>query len=139
MTSAPPPAFGAQPPPAAMPTPTMNEVAPPSKPWGAPPPAQGLAQYRVDAGGPAALPLPPPSGRAYNAGAMGTPMPGPPAMPQIPPYGAMPMPGPAGGQGPMSAPVPVQVSKGGIVFLIIGLSAVIAVLILVVVWALLLR
>ena len=92
----------------------------------------------MDAGGPAALPLPPPSGRAYsNAGAMGTPMPGPPAMPQIPGYGAMPVPGPGGG--PMSAPVPAQVSKGGIVFLIIGLSAVIAVLILVVVWALLLR
>jgi len=48
---------------------------------------------------------------------------------------------------PMGAPIAAssyaaplaQASRGGIVFIIIGLSAVIAVLILVVVWALLLR
>jgi uncharacterized membrane protein YuzA (DUF378 family) len=37
------------------------------------------------------------------------------------------------------APMPVQASKGGLVYLIIGLSAVIAVLILVIIWALVLR
>jgi hypothetical protein len=80
----------------------------------------------MDPQSPAALPLPPPSGRNFT-GAMAA-MPQPPAMP--PPYGAMPMQAP-----PPTAPA----SKGGIVFLIIGLSAVIAVLILVIVWALLLR
>jgi serine/threonine protein phosphatase PrpC len=149
MTSNPPPGFGSPPAspgfgvaPTPGPTPTMNEIAaPPSKAWGSamyppmpnPPPGAppGIAQYRIDAGGPASLPLPPASGRNTGAmAAMGTPLPAPAAMPQMPPpYGAM----------PMQVAVASPPSRGGIVFLIIGLSAVIAVLILVVVWALLLR
>ena len=146
--------------------PTLNEMAqapPPSQPWtsgqypplsGAPAVQQGqgpaappgLAPYRLDAG-PGALPLPPASGGARPYGAQGqpqqgygqgTPMPGP----GLHAAGFAPVPGgfapPGAMQGPMGAP-PVQASKGGLVFLIIGMSAVIAILILVVVWALWLR
>jgi serine/threonine protein phosphatase PrpC len=180
--AAPSPAFGHQP------APTLNEIAPPSKPWtsgqfaplpptppagpvaptavpppvapfapAAPapgptvngpsqPPPPGLAAYRLDAG-PAALPLPPPSGRAFGqqqAYGGGTPMPAPAPSFGAPPVvtaaqgGLTPAPGgfaPPGGALPATAPA----SKGGIVYIIIGLSAVIAILILVVVWALWLR
>jgi protein phosphatase len=134
--------------------PTLNEAPPASQPWtsgqynpmagtpavqqgpAAPPP--GLAPYRLDAGA-----LPPASARPYGAQGQqqqaygGTPLPGlhPSGFPQPAPGGFAP---PGALQGPMSA-APVQQSKGGLVFLIIGMSAVIAILILVVVWALLLR
>lgn len=140
--------------PAPVSAPTLNEplAPPPSQPWtsgqynplpgtgqqGAPAAPPGLAPYRLDA---AALPLPPTSVRpgGVQQGYGGTPMPGPglnaAGYPQPPPGGFAP---PGALQGPMGAP-PVQASKGGLVFLIIGMSAVIAILILVVVWALWLR
>jgi protein phosphatase len=140
--------------------PTLNEQPPPSQQWGSgmyqPPPAapaapvQGLAPYRIDAT-PAALPLPPSSLRpgaapppGYGGPAGGTAIPGPGA-----PLASMSGGGGGGGFGPppptpgaiqapmgLTAPEP---SKGGLVFLIIGLSGIIAILILVVVWALWLR
>jgi hypothetical protein len=50
-----------------------------------------------------------------------------------------PAPTPGAIQAPMPMTAPAPVSKGGLVYLIIGLSAVIAILILVIVWALWLR
>jgi len=119
--------------------PTLNEQAPTSQQWGsgqfqpppgavAPPP--GLAPYRIDA----ALPLPPASlrpmgghsapygGPAPMQGGFGTPPPTPGAI-----------------QAPVGVTAPEPAAKGGLVFLIIGMSAVIAILILVIVWALWLR
>ena len=114
-------------------------------------PQPGLAAYRVD---PNALPLPPASGRAYGQqplGSMGAP-PGaaPGYSPQnhspqnaggfTPPPGGFAPPAPMGAPlaGPYAAPAP-PAARGGIVYIIIGLSAVIAVLILVVISALVLR
>ena len=136
------------------PGPTMNE-APASQPWssgmynGQPipagqgaqgpslalPPPSALGAYQVDAGA-GALPLPPASNRAaYSAPGPThvTAAPGGPSQAQYPnaapiPYSAMP---------PSSTAAPA--SRGGIVFVIIGLSALVAVLILVVVWAIWLR
>jgi protein phosphatase len=129
--------------------PTLNEplVGPPSargQPWtsemyNGPPvtggpqgpqmqPPAGLGGYRLD-GGAGGLPLPPP--RVYGAQPGGPqPMPGM-GQPMGAPMGAQFGPGMQGGVSPAA--------RGGIVFVIIGLSAVIAVLILVVVWALWLR
>jgi serine/threonine protein phosphatase PrpC len=141
--------------------PTLNDMPAqgqaPAQPWtsgqfnpvpgaGSPGPAlppSSLQPYRLDAG-PGALPLPPASARPYGAqgpqpGYGSTPLPGPglnpSGFPQPAPGGFAP---PGAMAGPMSA-APVQASKGGLVFLIIGMSAVIAILILVVVWALVLR
>ena len=164
----PAPTFGAPPAPGSNPghghnhvappasAPTLNEP-PPSQQWGSgqyqPPPAAasplpgaspGLAPYRIDAG-PAALPLPPPSLRplggnsAPYAGAHQPPA-APPmqsASPQMGGFGPPP-PTPGAIQAPLGL-APEPASKGGLVFLIIGMSAVIAILILVVVWALWLR
>jgi PPM family protein phosphatase len=125
----------AYPPPAQGPGPTLPDQARPggaASPWGGgmhpggqPPPGQpgNLAQYRLESGA-GALPLPPPSGRSY--GGFGPAPSGPP--------GAM----GAGMSGPYSS-TPARPAKGGIVFVIIGLSAVIAVLILILLWALVLR
>lgn len=113
-------------------------------PASTPPP--GLAAYRLDAG-PAGLPLPPASrgfGAApqsgYAPGGGGTPLPGPISVPG----GFTPAPGGFAPPSPSGAPPalyggPPPPSRGGIVFVILGMSAVIAVLILVVVWALWLR
>jgi serine/threonine protein phosphatase PrpC len=111
-------------------------------------PAPGLAAYRLDAG-PASLPLPPVSrgygappsqqvGYAPNAG--GTPLPGPASMPGgfTPAPGGFAPPSPSGGPPALYGQAQPP-SRGGIVFVILGMSAVIAVLILVVVWALWLR
>jgi PPM family protein phosphatase len=129
------------------PTPTMAEAPPSGNPWtsgmysgppvplAAPPPQapqagpQNLASYQ-DAG-PAALPLPPPStlrqGLAPAPTHVGTAM--------APHAGGRPL-----SQLPASSSlVGAKPSKGGIVFVIIGLSAVIAVLILVIIWAVVLR
>jgi PPM family protein phosphatase len=124
-------------------------------PGATPPP--GLMSYRLDAN-PAALPLPPPSARLHagNAGYTGnagygaptaTPLPGPVATPTAPTLGMAavggftPAPGGFAPPGAMGGPQahPMQPGRGGIVYVIIGLSAVIAVLILVIVWAVLLR
>jgi protein phosphatase len=111
-------------------------------------PAQaGLGPYRD--GAPGALPLPPPSTRpaayppsgspgvAPTAGMQAytpTPMQGPPYTPQPPGAGPTPWASP-----PQYGMQGVPASRGGIVFVILGLSGVIAILILVVVWALWLR
>ncbi len=150
------PNAGAPVPPTAMgaPGPTMNEAAPApapaAAPWssgmyngqpvqaghGAQGPALGLPPsalggYNVDAGV-GALPLPPASMRA------GYGPPGPTHVPQGAPYaGASPTPY---NTTPPSITAPgAQASRGGIVFVIIGLSALVAVLILVVIWAIWLR
>jgi protein phosphatase len=119
--------------PAAPPTagPTVNEAAPASENWNAqrtgglqPPPAS-LSQYRLD-GGPGGLPLPPPRpGRTLTGThqvtlqeAAGRP------------------PGPSNPSHYASYPG-ARPSQGGIVFLIIGVSTVIAVLLIIVLWALL--
>jgi len=112
------------------PAPTMNE-GPASQPWapgtypagaaalGSPPRApQGGGPYPLDTS-PAALPLPPPSARRMTA-------PGVAQSPAATPYG------------PNSAAA-TSPARGGIVVVIIGLSAVIAVLLLLLIWALWLR
>jgi protein phosphatase len=122
-------------------------------------PAQaGLAAYRVDAG-PASLPLPPPA-FAPPAPTVG-PTQGPQGMAPAPVpggFGAPPQPSsvppPAFGASPMSAspmsfrstPAPPYASippgapaRGGVVYIIIGLSVVIAILLLVLLWALFAR
>lgn len=101
---------------------------------GANAPPGGLLPYHE--GSASALPLPPPAmGGRPGFGAPpqhqgAAPMERPYVGPTPAPY----MPGPTSTTAPGTA-----LSKGGIVFLIIGLSAVIAVLILVVIWALWLR
>jgi len=144
----PAPSFGAPPPGAASaaPAPTLSEQGPSSHAQAPyqPQPAAGapLAPYRMD-GGAAGLPLPPPSlragGPAFGGGPPpgGTPMPAPGMGPQMSGFGPPP-PTPGAIQAPMGMSAPAA-SKGGLVFLIIGLSAVIAILILVIVWALWLR
>lgn len=103
-----------------------------------PQPPAGLAQYRMDAG-PASLPLPPP-----RVGAGGYPhTPSQTRPPQtlhehtapLQQYGA---PGPTPIGHSFSHP-DARPSKGGIVFVIIGISAVIAVILVVVLWAVLNR
>lgn len=118
------------------PGPTMIEAAPVSEAWnsqrfsapGQPPP--GLAQYRID--GPAGLPLPPP--RPSNSP---YPSPARPTMqdPMSQRYGASPTPT----SSPYSGRPENRPAKGGIVFVIIGLSAVIAVLLVIILWAVLSR
>jgi protein phosphatase len=133
------------------PGPTMNEAAPPANaPWssgmynGQPvqaghgaqgpalaPPPPALGAYNMDAGV-GALPLPPVSNRpGYGA-------PAPTHVPQAGPYGGA-SPTPYNSTPPSMTGPGVQPSRGGIVFVIIGLSAVVAVLILVVIWAIWLR
>jgi PPM family protein phosphatase len=136
---APAPTFGAPPPQGS--GPTLTEGTPPPAPaWGLqPPPAgaapapTGLAPYRVD--GPAGLPLPPPSIRPLGGGS------GPYAGPaqSAAPVGFGPPPPTPGAIQVSIGGAPANASKGGLVFLIIGMSGVIAVLILVIVWALWLR
>jgi protein phosphatase len=110
-------------------TPPTQPGAYPSRPPGSPTTVvvspEALAAYRVDA--PAGLPLPPPS-RTYT--------PTPPAASAA--GGFTPAPG---GFAPPGAPfaAPVPQSRGGVMFVILGLSAVIAVLLLVVIWALFLK
>jgi protein phosphatase len=131
--------------------PTLLETPPASNAaWSPRPAAQGgLAAFRID-GGPNALPLPPSSGGPSNgAGA-------PPAQPYAPPGAVAPTavgvsptavtPPPAAGYslGPATSyPSPSagsgRPSHGGLVFLIIGMSAVIAVLLILVIWALFFR
>ena len=124
-------AVGAYAPPSAAHAPPAQAPARPPTP----PPA--LAAYRLDAG-PAALPLPPQSMRGYGAAApaqpapYGTPAPGPTAGGG----GFTPEPGGFAPPAPLGAPrmmmPPPSASRGGVFFVIIGLSAVIAILILVV-------
>ena len=99
---------------------------PPQAPQAAP---QNLGNYQDQS--PAALPLPPPStlrqGFAPSPTHVGRPMgphPGGRPLSQLPSSSSL---------------VGAKPSKGGIVFVIIGLSAVIAVLILVIIWAVVLR
>ena len=81
----------------------------------------GLAAYRD--GGPNALPLPPPSGRPYGAGST------------QPPYSPVQF-----SHGPPSvSQADATPARGGIVFVIVGLSAFVAVMILLIIWALFLR
>jgi PPM family protein phosphatase len=112
------------------PTPTIAEHGPVSQPWtsgmyNGPPPASRsspapFSSYRIEAGAePAALPLPPPSGYA-SAGNTQVPV------SSSYRYGL-----------PSSIAAPTaQPSRGGIVFVIIGVSTMIAILALVVLWAL---
>ncbi|MFT3769906.1 MAG: protein phosphatase 2C domain-containing protein [Minicystis sp.] len=158
-----PPAPGSNPgmagPPPSSSAPTLTEQPPVSQAWGsaqyqpppgAAPPGQNLAPYRMDAG-PGALPLPPSSLRPpgqqapYGMPPGATPLPGSGIGPQMAAMGqpmagfGPPPPTPGAIQAPIGMAAPVPASKGGLVFLIIGLSAVIAILILVIVWALWLR
>ena len=135
------------------PGPTMNEMPPASQPWSsgmyngppvhaghaghvqspalAPPPPSALGAYHVDAGA-GGLQLPPTSVRpAYNG-------PGPTQGPGMTPHGGG-TPLPYSSMPPSITAGGAQPSRGGIVFVIIGLSAVVAVLILVVIWAIWLR
>ena len=90
-----------------------------------------LGAYHVDAGA-AGLQLPPASVRpGYNG-------PGPTQGPGMAPYAGGP-PQPYSSMPPSITGPGAQPARGGIVFVIIGLSAVVAVLILVVVWAIWLR
>ena len=141
---APAPTFGAPPHGTG---PTLADSAPQSQAWGGsptgfqPPPAAGgapspgLAPYRMD--GPAGLPLPPPSIRPLGGGSGPYAGPAQGAAPSPMGFGPPP-PTPGAIQAPMGM-APASASKGGLVFLIIGMSGVIAVLILVIVWALWLR
>ena len=162
--------------------------------WGAPgaqPPQAGLAAYRLDAQGPASLPLPPPAfsppaptvgptqGPAQPMGSAPAPMapaaspmapapgfggtspmvpqmsPAPPAFAAqapmsggVPPLGSPPVPS-FGQQAPMSyrpgagpsypSIPPSAAAKPGVVYVIIGLSVVIAILVIVLLWALFAR
>ncbi len=119
----------------------------------------GLAAYRLDASGPASLPLPPPafSPPAPTVGptqgpmaptpappAFGAPQQGPPAFgaPQQGPssYGpASPGYGGLSRAGPYPSLAPGGPARGGVVFVIIGLSVVIAILVIVLLWALFAR
>jgi protein phosphatase len=131
--------------------PTLNDTPGPAQAWPsayqpAPQaPQPGLAAYRIDAG-PASLPLPP-SSRPPAAPAGTQPAAYPSSVapqPQgVPPTASMPAytPTPTAytPQPPTGFPYGAQASRGGIVFVILGLSGIIAVLILVVVWALWLR
>ena len=139
--------------------------APMASPGGAPG-AAGLAAYRIDASGPASLPLPPPafSPPAPTVGpTQAPPMSAPGAQP--PTFGAPPAPAPGGfgaQPGLQSAPPPpagyappagyratpaspyasippATPARGGVVFVIIGLSVVIAILVIVLLWALFAR
>jgi protein phosphatase len=111
------------------------EAAPISEAWNSqryssPDPPPGLAPYRIDVGA-GGLPLPPPRpGSPYGGPSQPTMQ---DAMGQ--PYG----PGGASPSGPYSSRSSVRPAKGGIVFVIIGLSAVIAVLLVIILWALLNR
>ena len=95
------------------------------------PPPSALGAYNVDAGV-GALPLPPASIRSGYGG------PGPTHVPQGGSYGGA-SPTPYNSMPPSITGVGAQPTRGGIVFVIIGLSAVVAVLILVVIWAIWLR
>ena len=126
-------------------TPHPSPVAAAAVAPGAPPahaPAPGLAAYRLDAGA-GSLPLPPHSTRSYGTpgpppaapGAYGTPMPGPAALPSMGASAFTPEPGGFAPPAALGAPrmTPIQpASRAGVVYVIIGLSAIIAVLILVV-------
>jgi serine/threonine protein phosphatase PrpC len=168
------------------PGPTVSEQQPPhsggqwtSGSYQGPPPAaatpmpgqpqpQGLAAYRLDAAGPASLPLPPPAfsppaptvgptqgppgamGGGPSPGGYGPQMGGAPggygAQQQM---GGAPSPGGYGAPAPLGyqvTPMPPSMSvppgapaRGGVVFVIIGLSVVIAVLVIVLLWALFAR
>jgi PPM family protein phosphatase len=121
--------------PAAPPTagPTVTEAMPAGENWssqragGLQPPPASLSQYRLD-GGPGGLPLPPPRpGRTLS----GTH--------QVPVHTLQEAAGrPPGSHTPHYTSYPgARPSQGGIVFLIIGVSTVIAVLLIIVLWALL--
>jgi PPM family protein phosphatase len=103
------------------PQPSQRPAKPfPTNPGAQPTQPHSLASYRIEATGPMSLPLPPPAGYApagNTQGPMSSPM----------RYGAMPP-----SMSPMSSP-----SKGGIVFVIIGFSTMIAIVILIVLWAIL--
>lgn len=168
------------------PGPTVTEQPPHSaaQPWGAgsyqgppgaPAPQPGLSAYRIDAAGPASLPLPPPAFAppAPTVGPTQGPQTAPPMTPPMAPSpagfappGAMPG-APAMGATPMSAPpspmgsspagygappagyrsnpgvpypsMPPGPARGGVVFVIIGMSVVIAILVIVLLWALFAR
>lgn len=177
--------------------PTVTEQPPPATQWnagayqgppgGAPPPQAGLAAYRIDASGPASLPLPPPafSPPAPTVGPTQGPQTAPPqtAPPMTPPMAPSPAgfaasPGMAPGAPGMNSnapPVPMGApsspmaaapggfgappssglrsvpgapytsippgapARGGVVFVIIGMSVVIAILVIVLLWALFAR
>lgn len=179
---------------AAGPGPTVTEQPPPAAgqwnagsyqgpPGGAPPGQAGLAAYRIDASGPASLPLPPPafSPPAPTVGPTQGPQTAPPMTPPMAPspagfapnaampgaappagnapaMGALPMSGPPppmgaapGGYGappssgyratpaPYASMPPGAPARGGVVFVIIGMSVVIAILVIVLLWALFAR
>jgi serine/threonine protein phosphatase PrpC len=144
------------------------------------PGAAGLAPYRLDAQGPASLPLPPPAfspaaptvgptqgpssqALAPNQGYGGQQpqmSPAPPAFGgtqqmnaqamAVPPMGSPPVPSfgappsslnyhPSGAPPPYSSMAPSAPAKPGVVYVIIGLSVVIAILVIVLLWALFAR
>lgn len=118
-------------------SPTVVEAAPVSEAWHSqrfsePPP--GLAPYRIDVGvGGLQLPPPRPGSAPHAPGARGAH----PTLQQDPAslrYGASGAP-----SGPYSVPPGARPAKGGIVFVIIGLSAVIAVLLVIILWIVLNR
>ncbi|MBK8258676.1 MAG: protein phosphatase 2C domain-containing protein [Polyangiaceae bacterium] len=122
----------------------------------------GLAAYRIDASGPASLPLPPPafSPPAPTVGPTQGPQTAPPMTPPMGPAAAgfaNPQPAaapnnravqvspPAASFNPPSTSlggygtVPPTPARGGVVFVIIGMSVVIAILVIVLLWALFAR
>lgn len=128
----------------------------------------GLSAYRIDASGPASLPLPPPAfsppaptvgptqgPQMGPAGGQGQSYGAPQAAPMAPSFGAPPAvssapppgySGPSSMGGYRSTPAPPYTSlspgapaRGGVVFVIIGLSVVIAILLIVLLWALFAR
>jgi hypothetical protein len=118
------------------PSPTVVETGPVSEGWNSqryPPlqaPPASISQYRLD-GGPAALPLPPPRPGRTLTGTHGVPV----QTLQD-----------AAGRPPAAGPTPTgqyvsypggRPAQSGIIFLIIGVSSVIAILLILVLWALL--
>jgi protein phosphatase len=116
------------------PSPTVVETGPVSEGWNSQrypalqaPPAS-ISQYRLD-GGPAALPLPPPRPGRTLTGTHGVPVKTLQDAAIRPPAAG---PTPAGISYPGGRP-----AQSGIIFLIIGISSVIAILLILVLWALL--
>lgn len=107
-------------------------------------PVPGMGAYRAD-GSPGALPLPPPATAAYVAAAaprsvdLQTRSPDPRLSPAAGPAGYPPHDARFGYSSPSMSVSNARPSRGGIVFVVIGLSAVIAVLLVVLLWALLPR
>jgi protein phosphatase len=118
------------------PSPTVVEAGPTSEAWNSQrypalqaPPAS-ISQYRLD-GGPAGLPLPPPRPGRTLTGTHGVPV-----QTLKDAAGRPPAAGPTPPGHPVSYPGG-RPAQSGIIFLIIGISSVIAILLILVLWALL--